>query len=234
MSIFGYNKYISCCSTQLCVCMCLCLCEAEVHSSLALQHHYRGAEGSERHRGAYQRGWRRELHPVWVHESLSDLQQLRHSQAGPEVDQDGGERKLTDALSCFPPSRILTFSHTESIMSAPPLYIGVPDCGGCLRTWGYTGRPRAVRSQHQQRHHRHRAGLPGGPGGHCCCSGSAVWTTGNRVFFSSNCLSHECAKHACYPQFTPSDHCYCCIALRFLFFRCQTSRPGYQLWKQLA
>lgn len=67
---------------------------AEVFGSLALQHHHRGAEGPERHRGADRggRGW--ELHPVRVHERLSDLQQLGHPQAGPEAHQDGGEREL--------------------------------------------------------------------------------------------------------------------------------------------
>lgn len=68
--------------------------EAEVLSSLTLQHHHWGAEGSERYRGVDWWGWGWELHPFRVHECLSYIQQLWDPQAGPEAYQDGRKCKL--------------------------------------------------------------------------------------------------------------------------------------------
>lgn len=74
--------------------MCLCSChKAEVFSSVPLQHHHGGPEGFECYRGADRGGRGRELHTVRVHECLSDHQRPRDPQAGPEIDQNGGEGK---------------------------------------------------------------------------------------------------------------------------------------------
>lgn len=72
--------------------LCPC-CKAEVFGSLSLQHHHRGFEGFECHRGAHRGGGGRQLHAVRVHECVSNHQRLRDSSARPEADQDGGEGK---------------------------------------------------------------------------------------------------------------------------------------------
>lgn len=84
---------------------------------------------------------------------------------------------LTFLLCGFSTQKMLTFNRLGNFTSGLPC-TGVPDRWCCVRAGGDTGGAGAVRSQYQQWNHRYRAGLPGGPGGHCSCSGPAVWTTG--------------------------------------------------------
>lgn len=153
-------------------CMLLCpCCKAEVFGGVSLQHHHRGSEGFERYGGAHRGGGRRELHAVRVRERISHRQRLRDSSAGPEADQDGGEGEGHSLLRCF--------SSTVKEPTCPTaLCSGLPHSWGCVRLRGDSGRPGALRPQHQQRHHGHRTGLPGGPGGYCSSTGSAVWAPG--------------------------------------------------------
>lgn len=72
--------------------LCPC-CKAEVFGSISLQHHHRGFEGFECHRGAHRGGGGRQLHAVRVHECVSNHQRHGDSSARPEADQDGGEGK---------------------------------------------------------------------------------------------------------------------------------------------
>lgn len=103
-SIFSsfFTSSLSGCTMHWLYSMCVCACslnDVEVLGGLALQHHHRGAEGAQRHRGADWRGGARELHAVRVHERFSDLQQLRDPPAGPDADQDGGECQLVTGCS---------------------------------------------------------------------------------------------------------------------------------------
>lgn len=73
------------------------------------------------------------------------------------------EEKVNDKASCL-----------GSNVKPTRLCAGLPHCWGCVRTGGDSGRLGALRPQHQQRHHGHRTGLPGGPGGCCSSTCSAV------------------------------------------------------------
>lgn len=84
---------------------------------------------------------------------------------------------LMDTLLLFTSKRV------DMLVLTQPICEGIPDCGGRVWAGRDLGRPGAVCSQYQQRHHRHWACLPGGPGGHCRCSGPAVRAAGSRQSF---------------------------------------------------